>query len=122
MTAPRCVSGSALKATLSATIAEGARGQVSPFFLIETFLIIIHHTPPHDHHSPPHDDDDDDDDDYDDDYDDDCTSVKMKPLPARLLGAPYSPGVSLAGTENYSSDYVRKVTIASWPFLSDRQP
>ena len=70
MTAPRCVSGSALKATLSATIAEGARGQVSPFFLIETFLIIIHHTPPHDHHSPPHDDDDDDDDDYDDDYDD----------------------------------------------------
>ena len=71
MTAPRCVSGSALKATLSATIAEGARGQVSPFFLIETFLIIIHHTPPHDHHSPPHDDDDDDDDDYDDDYDDD---------------------------------------------------
>ena len=66
------------------------------------------------------DDDDDDDDDGNDDYDDydydndgDCTSVKMKPLPARLLGAPYSPGVSLAGTENYSSDYVRKVTIAS---------
>ena len=64
-----------------------------------------------------HDDDYDYDYDYDDDDDDDCTSVKMKPLPARLLGAPYSPGVSVTGTENiiHRTTFLSSVTLSFVP-------
>ena len=73
-------------------------------------------------HNDDDDDDDDDDgnddyDDYDYDNDDDCTSAKMKPLPARLLGAPYSPGVSLVGTENIINHTITSLSSVTSSFV-----